>query len=295
MDLEYRHVDVFASGPYSGNSLPVFLDAIGLSAQQMLRMTQELRHFEAIFLERMPEPGSVSARVFDLLEEPPFAGHPVIGAAAVLHERAGSDDRCVWKVKLQGKTVTITTERTTIGFLGLLDQGPPEMIGSPPDQTWIVPAFGLKPTDLESQLPVEVVSSGLRYLIVPVIAGVLERARIRRDISSELKAVGAQFAVLLDESAREVRHWNNDGAIEDVATGSAAGTIGAYRLRHGMARSGETFLLHQGRFAGRPSLLRVRPDGTARKIQNISVGGLNRGRNPSYARTAGDDCMTSAF
>src|SRR5882757_6348725 len=72
MNLEYRHVDVFTSRPYSGNSLPVFVDPCGLSAEQMLRITRELRHFEAIFLQRMPEPDTVSARVFDLFEELPF-------------------------------------------------------------------------------------------------------------------------------------------------------------------------------------------------------------------------------
>ncbi|WP_030711941.1 hypothetical protein [Streptomyces sp. NRRL F-2580] len=31
--------------------------------------------------------------------------------------------------------------------------------------------------------------------------------------------VGAQFAYLLDAAALEGRHWNNDGVVEDVATG----------------------------------------------------------------------------
>jgi trans-2,3-dihydro-3-hydroxyanthranilate isomerase len=273
MNLEFRHVDVFTPRPFSGNSLPVFVDARGLSAQQMLRITQELRHFEAIFLERTGEPDTVSARVFDLFEELPFAGHPVIGAAAVLHESAGPADKCVWTFNLPGKKVKIATERTAAGFFGLLDQGAPDMIGTPDDRTWIAPAFGLEASDLHSELPAEVISTGLRYLIVPVIPGALDRARIVRDISSQLKAVNAQFAVLLDESALEVRHWNNDGVMEDVATGSAAGTIGAYRLRHGLARSGETFVLHQGRLTGRPSRLRVRPEGSAREIENVSVGG----------------------
>jgi len=273
MHLEYRHVDVFTSRPYCGNSLPVFVDARGLSASQMLRTTQELRHFEAIFLEPTAQPASVGARVFDLFEELPFAGHPIIGAAAVLHESGGSGERCEWHVSLPDRTVTITTERTATGFFGLLDQGVPEILGRPQEHSWIAPAFGLQRADLHPDLPAEVISTGLRYLIVPVVPGALERARIDRNISSQLRAANAQFAVLLDESAIEVRHWNNDGVIEDVATGSAAGTIGAYRLRHGLARSGETFVLHQGRFTGRPSTLRVRPDGTARKIDNVSVGG----------------------
>lgn len=61
--------------------------------------------------------------------------------------------------------------------------------------------------------------------------------------------------------------------VEDVATGSAAGTIGAYRLRHGLASDGEPFLLHQGRFAGRPSTLRVQPSGTPQEVRSVLVGG----------------------
>jgi trans-2,3-dihydro-3-hydroxyanthranilate isomerase len=53
MSLEYFHMDVFSHTPYSGNSLPVFPDASGLNAEQMFCLTQELRHFEAIFL--LPE------------------------------------------------------------------------------------------------------------------------------------------------------------------------------------------------------------------------------------------------
>jgi trans-2,3-dihydro-3-hydroxyanthranilate isomerase len=273
MSLEYRHVDVFSPRPYSGNSLPVFADVCGVTAEQMLRITQELRHFEAIFVEPTIDPGTVRARVFDLFEELPFAGHPVIGAAAVLHEASGRSGRCTWNIELPGKKVSVDTERTTTGFFGLLDQGAPELLGSLHDSAWVAPAFGLKQSDLHPDLPLEVISTGLRYLIVPVVPGALGRACIGRDIADRLTAVNAQFAVLLDESAVEVRHWNNDGIIEDVATGSAAGTIGAYRLRHGLAATGETFILNQGRFTGRPSALRVQPEGTARKVENVKVGG----------------------
>src|SRR6476469_7011486 len=69
MPLSYVHVDVFAQRPFSGNSLPVFPNAQGLSGAQMQRITQELRHFESIFLEPTAEPNRVRARVFDLFEE----------------------------------------------------------------------------------------------------------------------------------------------------------------------------------------------------------------------------------
>ena len=78
---------------------------------------------------------------------------------------------------------------------------------------------------------------------------------------------------MLDETAKEVRHWNNDGIIEDVATGSAAGTIGAYRLHNGRAKTGEIFTLLQGRFAGRPSALRVQPIASPNSAGSVKVGG----------------------
>jgi PhzF family phenazine biosynthesis protein len=271
--LEYTHVDVFSEHPYRGNSLPVFPDAGGLTAEQMLRITQELRHFEAIFLEPTTQANTVQARVFDLFEELPFAGHPVIGAAATLHQATGGVTAQTWQVELPSKVVRVITRRTPRGYYGLLDQGAPEFLGAVAEGEAVIRAFNLEPSDLHDDLPLEVVSTGLRYLIVPVKAGALERAQIASDVTKLLAGVQAQFAVLFDEAALEVRHWNNDGVIEDIATGSAAGTVGAYRLRHGLARGGEVFVLNQGRFTGRPSTLRVQPEGTPEAIRTIMVGG----------------------
>jgi trans-2,3-dihydro-3-hydroxyanthranilate isomerase len=271
--LSFVHVDVFSRMPYSGNSLPVFPEAGGLGDAEMLRIAQELRHFEAIFLAPTSQPNTVAARVFDLFEELPFAGHPIIGAAAVLHSLSGASAAQSWRFELPSKSVTVATEKTDHGYFGLLDHGAPEFLGEVEARETIARAFGLKRGDLGSDLPVEIVSTGLRYLIVPVRPGALANARIAGDITDLLRGLGAQFAVLLDEDAIEVRHWNNDGILEDIATGSAAGTIGAYRLKHGLARAGETFILNQGRFTGRPSQLRVRPEGAQTAVTTVKVGG----------------------
>ena len=271
--LTYSHVDVFSRVPFGGNSLPVFPDAADLSAAQMLRITQELRHFEAVFLQPTDRPAAVRARIFDLFSELPFAGHPIIGAAAVLHHRSREAGAQSWHFELPSKTVEVSTELAAGHYAGWLDQGCPEFLGTVDDRTRIACAVNLSQADLDPDLPMEVVSTGLRYLIVPVRPGALERARISRDITDLLHGFGAQFAVLFDESAVEVRHWNNDGIIEDTATGSAAGTLGAYRLRHGLAQDGESFHLHQGRFMGRPSTLHVQAEGTSDHVHRVTVGG----------------------
>jgi trans-2,3-dihydro-3-hydroxyanthranilate isomerase len=61
--------------------------------------------------------------------------------------------------------------------------------------------------------------------------------------------------------------------MEDIATGSAAGAIGAYRLRYCEAESDRSFVLNQGRFVGRVSELIVRPFGTANRVSSVQVGG----------------------
>jgi trans-2,3-dihydro-3-hydroxyanthranilate isomerase len=273
MAMHYVHVDVFSALPYSGNTLAVFPEANGLATSQMQRITQELRHFEALFMEPAAEASAVHARVFDLHEELAFAGHPLIGGAAVLHDRCGRDGPQTWRFQLAQKTVSVATNRIEGGFYGLLDQGRPEFLGRVERREAFAAAVGLRLSELQQELPLEVVSTGLRYLIIPVTAGALGRARIRNDITQLLQGVNAQFAVLYDEALIEARHWNNDGVVEDVATGSAAGTIGAYRLKHRRTRGGEGFVLKQGQYAGRPSALRVQPEGNPQRVTTVKVGG----------------------
>lgn len=271
--LDYLHVDVFAPRPFAGNSLAVFPDAPHLSASQMLTITQELRHFEAIFLAATADARLFQARVFDLFEELPFAGHPIIGAAAALHHLSNKMADQLWTFNLAEKCVTVSTQQTANGYFGLLDQGAATFLGEVGMRDEIACAFSLSRHDLDPDLPLAVVSTGLRYLIVPVRSDALSRARIIADITSLVQSVGAQFVVLLDEAALEVRHWNNDGIAEDVATGSAAGTIGAYRLRYCGANTGAAFTLNQGRFAGRPSQLIVEPHGMPDTVHSVKVGG----------------------
>lgn len=276
MSARYVHVDVFAEVAYQGNSLPVFIDPGALTSAQMLQITQELRHFEAIFLTSTPDSSTWRARVFDQLSELPFAGHPVIGAAAALHRQTAADRAAstrTWRIELPGKAVSVVTHPSPNGYLGVLDQGEPEFLGVVDDRARVARAFGLDLADLRDDLPVEVVSTGLRYLIIPVRTGMLARARVVADLTGMVTTADAEFAVLLDEAQLEVRHWNNDGVVEDIATGSAAGTIGAYRLRHALAAAGKDFVLQQGRYVGRPSALTVRPEGTPERVETVFVGG----------------------
>ncbi|KUL75442.1 MULTISPECIES: PhzF family phenazine biosynthesis protein [unclassified Streptomyces] len=272
--MRFLHVNVFSDVPYGGNSLAVFPDATGLDPAQMLRITQELRHFESVFLlpwNADAGPG-FQARVFDLSEELDFAGHPVIGAAAVLHHLAGMGGPVDWKLELKARTVRVKVRQNGKSYEGVLDQGPASFLGEPEIEglsSW----FDLEVQDLHPGLRPQVVSTGLRYLIVPVRPGLLHRARIRFDLTEPLRQVGAQFAYLLDADELEGRHWNNDGILEDVATGSAAGCVAAYLRRHGRLVAGETVTLRQGRHMGRPSSMSIGAYDIGPQRHGVTVGG----------------------
>ena len=279
--MDFQHADVFAEAPFTGNSVTVFMtEGRPLPAGQMLAITQEFRHFESIFLAPGADGTRWRARVFDQIEELDFAGHPLLGAAAVLHDRLGGDPARQWTIELPAKTVTVQTTRDAAGFRGTLDQGRPEFgrVIAGAEVAPVLDGLGLSEADLVPGLDPAVVSTGLRYLVIPVTAAALARVAITAaDFAGRLAAVGAQYSYLLDPDALEGRHWTNDGAVEDVATGSAAGTAGAYLARAGRVALNQPFVLHQGRFTGRPSQLQVEPRGGGQggnvDVETVLVGG----------------------
>ena len=277
--LTWRHVDVFADAPFSGNGLTVFPDAGALSPETMQRVTQEMRQFESIFL--IPKGDRIAARIFTEQEELDFAGHPVLGAAAVLFEAEGRKEESGNVVlHLNSGPLPVRVEAVNGHYRVEMDQGEAHFLGEADATTLarIIEALSLKANDLRVDLPAAIVSTGLPYLILPVTPEGLAQARIRvSDFEAHLSAAGAKFVYVLDPAAREGRTWSNDSAVEDIATGSAAGPAAAYLRRYGSV-SETQFEITQGRFVGRPSRLAVRFDPAGR----VHVGGgvipIARGR-----------------
>jgi trans-2,3-dihydro-3-hydroxyanthranilate isomerase len=180
-----------------------------------------------------------------------------------------------WAIHLRaGRVVKVQTTRQADRYTGALDQGRPQMIARLPDalKPDLATTFNLEASQI-ADLPLEIISTGLKYLVLPVKGG-LANARIAvPDLEKQLKELGAEFAYLFDVDTMEGRHWNNDGIMEDVATGSAAGVIGAYALKHGLTQAGKSFTLKQGHFMGRPSHIHVTAFSDACGISAVTVAG----------------------
>ena len=214
-------------------------------------------------------------------EELPFAGHPVLGAAAVLHRtQAPQSDACTWTLRLPYGPVPVRTRKQNDHYLCEMNQGIPILgcgiaaeLLSP-----ILKRLGLGETDTVSGIQAQVISTGLPYLILPVLPSALPRARINgTDLELLLGGVGAKFVLVLDVDGREARTWDNLGQVEDVATGSAAGPAAAYLLQYGLADANLPIEISQGRFAGRPSKIVVIQDNVGNLLVSGEVWSVSHG------------------
>lgn len=282
MSFGYRLADVFAEQSYQGNGVAVFLDPPRLSTRQLQAVTVEIRQFESIYLWPTADAHTFRTRVFVIDQELPFAGHPILGAAAVLHEHTQAaagppQEPITWTFRLGSREVQARSRADQDGGFDVeTDQGRPAF-GEPMPSSYrerIAAALDIHPDDLEPDLPVQWVSTGLRYLIVPVRGSGLARARIHTSSFEVLLGeAGAELVYVLDVDALEGRNWVNDGSVEDIATGSAAGPAAAYLIQQGRVAPDSTVSLTQGRFVQRPSTLRVEVTGGPDDIAKVVLHG----------------------
>lgn len=280
IDPNIFHVDVFATRPLTGNGLTVFLGTDGWPAPVMQELTQEMKQFESIFLSEITSTGA-RARVFTVEEELPFAGHPVLGAAAVLHRtQAPGASSSSWLLRLPHGEIPVHTKKMGDHFLAEMDQGVATFgrVMAAAELQPILARLDLGDQDLAAGLSAQVVSTGLPYLILPVRPEALARAVVRgTDLEALLATLGAKFLFLLDVAGREIRTWDNLGRVEDVATGSAAGPAAAYLFSLGLADPSLPMALAQGRFAGRPSKIQVRRDTFDRLLVSGEIWPVSHG------------------
>src|SRR5579871_5712913 len=140
-------------------------------------------------------------------------------------------------------------------------------------------ATGLSPEQIADDVPIQTVSTGVAFVIVPLRQ--LSRAQsmqldLRRAGEYLERGEGKFFYFVcretVDRNARlHARMLFYNG--EDPATGSAAGCAAAWMAAHGVAEPGERVLIEQGAEMQRPSRIFVRADKDGNRIVNVRVGG----------------------
>lgn len=276
----FVQLDVFSSTPFEGNSLAVFPDGRGLTDQQMQLLAKEMNLSETTFiLPRDPateRKRGVRVRIFTVEEELPFAGHPTLGTAFALRGSSGAAevmlDLNVGKVPVRFEEVP---GQPVFGEMSQVDP----TFGLMHDREAVVRAAGLRDGDIDPSLPIQTVSTGLPFTVVP-LRGLDIMRRLQVDLAGSakyLERTGGKFFYFVsretvDPTARlHARMMFYNG--EDPATGSAAGCTAAWMVAHGVAQSDERVLIEQGVEMRRPSRIFVRAARNDNRVVNVRVGG----------------------
>jgi trans-2,3-dihydro-3-hydroxyanthranilate isomerase len=275
--------DVFSSKALEGNSLAVFFDARGVSDAEMQLIAKEMNLSETTFIcpraAELERARGVRVRIFTVQEELPFAGHPTLGAAFALRGDSGSKE-----IALElnvGKVPVRFEEAPGQSVFGEMTQIDP-VFGIQHDREAVARAIGLRADDFDASLPIETVSTGIPYTVVPLksLPGI---QKLRVDLSRAddyLAKTGGKFFYFVSRetvnpAARlHARMLFYNG--EDPATGSAAGCAAAWAVAHGVAKPDERVLIEQGIEMQRPSRIFVRASqdkNRDNRIVNVRVGG----------------------
>jgi trans-2,3-dihydro-3-hydroxyanthranilate isomerase len=276
--LRFYIVDVFAENKYEGNQLAVFIPEGKLEPTEMQKIAREMNFSETTFINSgIQDNGGYDVKIFSPDSELPFAGHPTLGTAYVIKNLLDRSDSNKIKLNLPVGQIPVVFENQ----YAWMTQNQPEF-GAKVEIDRIPAILQINREDINTELPIQVVSTGLPSVIVHLNSlDAISRCKINHRAYAELlKDMGdVNLLVFTTETASPENDLNVrlfmpiPGYLEDPATGSANGNLAGYLLEHNFFNSNEiNYRVEQGAFIGRPSLLKI----NAKKTDNhylIQVGG----------------------
>ena len=276
----YVLLDVFTHNALEGNQLAVVTDARGLSDAEMQALAKETNLSETTFIlpreEQVERERGIRVRIFTVAEELEFAGHPTLGTAWHLHHQRAEDN-----VQLDlnvGKIPVTFTTGADGRLIGDMRQRDPEFGEIFPAET-IARATGVPLESIDSTLPIQTVSTGMPFTIVPLKSlSVMRELRVNQKAAQEFaRERGGKFFYFVtrqtetENATLHARMQFYNG--EDPATGSAAGCCTAWAVQHGVLASEQQGLIEQGLEIHRPSFIQIRGRKTANGVTDVRVGG----------------------
>ncbi len=226
----FSQVDVFGSGPCSGNPVAVVLDAEGMGEGEMQRFARWTNLAETTFVlpPTRPEAG-YRVRIFTPVLELPFAGHPTLGTCHAWLQGGGeAGDAGEIVQECDAGLVRIRRDAGGLAFAAppLVRSGP----ASEEDTARVAAALGADPGEM---LAVEWVDNGPGW--ITALFESAERVLELRPgaLDFDLGAVG--FYSPGSEAAIELRAWApvNGLAAEDPVTGSLNASVAQWLLGNG--------------------------------------------------------------
>jgi trans-2,3-dihydro-3-hydroxyanthranilate isomerase len=282
-ELHYALMDVFAERPLEGNQLAIFTDATGLTTAEMQALARETNLAETTFVLPSESTGpGVRVRIFTVREELPFAGHPTLGTASWLYfNHPTLRGAAEITLHLNAGPIAVRFETPAegeAGVFGTMRQRDPAF-GTIHSREDAARALGVALDDLDADLPIQTVSTGLPFCLVPFrTLEAIGRLSIPPAASQAyLAATDAKFFYCTTRAAANsgadfharMQFYNG----EDPATGSASGCAIAYLVKHGVVASGVPAVFEQGVEIDRPSRVYVSAVQKDELVSEVFVGG----------------------
>jgi trans-2,3-dihydro-3-hydroxyanthranilate isomerase len=278
MKLPFYQVDVFTHERFGGNPLAVFLDADDLDDAMMQKIAREMNLSETTFVLRSNGPDAAyRVRIFTPGQEVPFAGHPTIGTAFVLH-RLGKVTGDTFSFEMNVGRIPIVREDDMFW----MTPPPAEAIGAAFDRAAITGALGV-PTSVCVSPPQVFGGRGLGFLCV-LLDTQANVDWVILDRNALIAAAGADVGggdVLVFSYMGGLAYARMFAAlasqiVEDPATGSAVAplcaALGHYRA---IDQSRTALKVEQGTQMGRQSFLHARFEVRHTSVQGVTVGGTS--------------------
>jgi len=294
MTRSYHFVqaDVFTDQPFGGNQLAVFTDARGLAEVEMQTLAREMNYSESAFVLPPEIPAAARrVRIFTPAIELPMAGHPTVGTTFVLAHRGeipltGPSTDVILQLKIGPTPITIEAdaEHGKPKFVWMT-QRTPEFGDTRSDRAQVASALGINADDIRADLPMQVVSTGVPFLYVPIRSlEAIGRCRVNPAALQSLFEGAEPLMLYMFTTETTARSAGLHARMfaphvadipEDPATGGAAGPMGAYAARYQVLprQPHMRFVIEQGLEMGRPSQIHldVRTEGEA--ITGVRIGG----------------------
>ena len=180
-NFHFVQTDVFTSHRLEGNPLAVFTDARGLSDSEMAGLSRETNLQETTFIfprdAATEREHGVKVRIFIPGEEIPFGGHPTLGTSMVLRnlrlaaqksDPSASSDLDRISLDLQVGKIPVEFRTDASGnIFGEMHQVDP-IFGPVHDRDTIAALLDLSPSDISSDGPIQTLSTGLYFVLVPI-------------------------------------------------------------------------------------------------------------------------------
>jgi trans-2,3-dihydro-3-hydroxyanthranilate isomerase len=275
MNHRFFTLDVFTTTRFQGNPLAVITDGDGLSNDQMLAIAREMNLSETVFVQKPTDDRALARlRIFTTKEELKLAGHPVIGTWFLLAELGvvPAQEGGVHILQQTGAGVLPVEIRFKDGRPLRVTMTQKEAAFKPSkiQKKQLAAALGLTAKDFDPQLEPEFVSTGIFNLMVP-LRNRAALAKIQMNIVELARLLGKQGALAYCFTlgsghlafARGMMPWE---LYEDAATGSAAGSLGAYLVKHGKLGAAQTLGVTQGVEMGRPSQIEAEVTRSGKKL-----------------------------